>query len=82
MAGVVVGIAGASCSGKSSTASALCAALGTQCLVSQDDFFVSEDKAPTCVLNGVVCTDWDCEGALDLHAFALAVEVRSVRECK
>lgn len=75
---VVIGISGPSCSGKSSLAQTLAASLGTMCMHTQDDYFLSEDKVPSCVVGGVECTDWDCEQALDLNALAQSVQV-SVR---
>ncbi|KAJ3234310.1 ribosylnicotinamide kinase [Chytriomyces hyalinus] len=65
MSTILIGCAGASCSGKSTLTEWLSKILGLP-VIHQDRFFKSDSDVP--VVNGIV--HWDCPGALDMAEFA------------
>ncbi|KAI8834743.1 P-loop containing nucleoside triphosphate hydrolase protein [Chytriomyces cf. hyalinus JEL632] len=65
MSTILIGCAGASCSGKSTLTEWLSKILGLP-VIHQDRFFKADSDVP--VVNGIM--HWDCPGALDMSEFA------------
>jgi len=60
---ILVGIGGASCSGKSTLVTHLEKILPTSIVVRQDDFYLPEEMLPT--LQGLNAKNWDVPSAID-----------------